>query len=109
VIAVNDLEGCIRGVLRAQLPFLESASVDRLTNALTAGIASRFPHSIPLPLTRAELVDRLAVERHLPVPPGRPLGASLPNMDTPDVVARRLEILREMPADDVLEGDEPCD
>lgn len=108
-----DLESAIRGVLRAQLPFLESATVDRLTAALLAGIEVR-DRSMDRLLTRAQLADRLAVERHLPVPASRPLAASRPNLDTPEVVAARLKILAEMPAydgpwDGTADPDDPVD
>ena len=99
-MTVGDLSRLIRAALRDQLPLAESPTVDRVTITLVDRILDREQMfaDASTPATRAELLDRLERERYTPLP-RREVGASLANLDTPDVVAARLKILREMPAD----------
>lgn len=100
-MTVSDLEQVTRAALRGQLPLLGSATIDRITEALTGAILRREQlfRDLVAPADRAALLERLDLERQTPLP-RREMPASAPNADTPAVVAERLAVLALMPGDD---------
>jgi hypothetical protein len=64
-----------------------------------------FGHDPVPPLTRAQLLERLEVERHQPVPRRPEAPISRPRTDPPEVVAERRRQLAEIPADDPEEAE----
>jgi hypothetical protein len=50
----------------------------------------------PLTMTRAQFAEMVELERHRPTR-RREMPVSLPNLDTPEIIAERLRILAEIP------------
>jgi hypothetical protein len=105
MMPTEDLDAVIRATLKIELSRADSR-LDRLTRVLVTAIETRdlqlaTAYGPGSRRTRAELLEALGVERHLPVPDRRDRDAVRASLDThPDVIAERRAVLEQLDADE---------